>query len=113
MPWLGSPLSYVLMGFVILFAVDVAIALVVLGFFFWGLTDWIGFFFQHSALARVDRSGRSDLGRQLDTKGDRSAAYCEWSAGAVGLARMPARFLLSCAYPRARALELIFACAAG
>jgi hypothetical protein len=27
------------MGFVVLFAIDAAIALIVLGFFFWGLTD--------------------------------------------------------------------------
>jgi hypothetical protein len=30
------------MGFVVLFAIDAAIALVVLGFFFWGLTDGSG-----------------------------------------------------------------------
>ena len=74
-----------------------------LGFFFWGR---IGVFFQHSALAHSDQRSRRDFGRQLDIAGERQAAYCEWLARSVGLARMSDRFLLSGANSRARALEL-------
>ena len=56
------------MGFVVLFAIDSVTALVLLGFFFWGLTDRSVSSF-NSALARPDRSARSYPGRQLHLKG--------------------------------------------
>ena len=46
-----SPVSSVRMGFVVLFAIDSVTALVLLGFFFWGLTDRSVSSF-NSALAR-------------------------------------------------------------
>ena len=95
------------MGFVVLFAIDAAIALVVLGFFFWGLTDGsVSSFNILLWLTLISAVGGILVGSWI-LRANGRPRIAKWLARSVGLARMSDRFLLSGANSRARALELV------